>query len=200
MKIAVYGDDNAWNELIQSNPAAEWIRAEDLRQLFGQDADAYFNLSGEIFSGSTPEKPYFINSVMAPLSELNAGQNAIRLNGWNGFLSNAAWEVAGEMTVPAAAVLSFLEKKVIPVADEPGLISARVLAMIINEAYYAESEAVSTSAEIDTAMKLGTNYPSGPFEWAEKIGLKNVYDLLQKLAAKDKRYQPAPSLAKKILQ
>ena len=35
-------------------------------------------------------------------------------------------------------------------------------------------ENVSTRDEIDTAMKLGTNYPFGPFEWAEKIGLKNI--------------------------
>ncbi len=45
------------------------------------------------------------------------------------------------------------------------------MAMIINEAWHALAEEVSTKNEIDTAMKLGTNYPYGPFEWAEKIGL-----------------------------
>jgi 3-hydroxybutyryl-CoA dehydrogenase len=37
-------------------------------------------------------------------------------------------------------------------------------------------------------MKLGTNYPYGPFEWSEKIGLFNIVSLLQKLSKKDKRY------------
>ena len=42
--------------------------------------------------------------------------------------------------------------------------------MIINEAFLALQEGVSTKEEINTAMKLGTNYPLGPFEWVEKIG------------------------------
>jgi 3-hydroxybutyryl-CoA dehydrogenase len=200
MKIAVYGDDNAYKELIQNNSAAECIRVNDGQQLFGQQADAYFNLSGENISGNVPEKPYFINSVMDTLGEMDASKDTIRFNGWNGFVSKSSWEVAGEMTDQAAEVLSFLGKKFIPVSDEPGLISARVIAMIVNEAFFAEAAAVSTPAEIDTAMKLGTNYPFGPFEWAEKIGLENIFNLLQKLAANDKRYEPAPSLAKKIRQ
>jgi 3-hydroxybutyryl-CoA dehydrogenase len=44
-------------------------------------------------------------------------------------------------------------------------------------------------------MKLGTNYPFGPFEWAKEIGLNNIYFLLQKLSLTDKCYQPAPMLA-----
>ena len=60
--------------------------------------------------------------------------------------------------------------------------------MIINEAYHALDEEVSTKEQIDIAMKLGTNYPYGPFEWSEKIGLKNVVQLLQNLATQDERY------------
>ena len=48
--------------------------------------------------------------------------------------------------------------------DIPGFISARVVSMIINEAYFALEEEVSSKEEIDTAMKLGTNYPYGPFD------------------------------------
>jgi 3-hydroxybutyryl-CoA dehydrogenase len=43
-------------------------------------------------------------------------------------------------------------------------------------------------------MRLGTNYPFGPFEWSEKIGLENIYDLLNKLAATDDRYTPAKGM------
>ena len=80
--------------------------------------------------------------------------------------------------------------------DLPGFVAPRVVCMIINEAYLALEEGVSTKAEIDTAMKLGTAYPFGPFEWAEKIGIKKVAGLLQRLALEDKRYQPAPLLLK----
>ena len=80
------------------------------------------------------------------------------------------------------------------VADEPGFISARVIAMIINEAYFALGDDISSKTEIDIAMKLGTNYPYGPFEWAELIGEENILSLLQKLAETDTRYQPAALL------
>jgi 3-hydroxybutyryl-CoA dehydrogenase len=68
------------------------------------------------------------------------------------------------------------------VPDIPGLISARVIAMVINEAYYTLQEQVSTKEEIDIAMKLGTNYPFGPFEWSSIIGLNNIYQLLTKMS------------------
>ena len=68
--------------------------------------------------------------------------------------------------------------------------------MIINEAYFTLEEKVSTKEEIDTAMKLGTNYPYGPFEWGQKIGLKKVNELLTTLAETNSRYTPAALLQK----
>ena len=66
--------------------------------------------------------------------------------------------------------------------------------MIINEAYFALGEIVGTREDIDTAMKLGTNYPYGPFEWTKLIGLRNIYSLLQEMSRENKRYQPAPAM------
>jgi 3-hydroxybutyryl-CoA dehydrogenase len=68
--------------------------------------------------------------------------------------------------------------------------------MIINEAYYTLEEKVSTKEQIDVAMKLGTNYPLGPFEWSEKIGINNIYELLRKLSMENDRYTIAPLLRK----
>jgi 3-hydroxybutyryl-CoA dehydrogenase len=45
-------------------------------------------------------------------------------------------------------------------------------------------------------MKLGTNYPFGPFEWSEKIGLKNICDLLQELSKTEGRYTICEALLK----
>ncbi|TMI92961.1 MAG: hypothetical protein E6H08_11285 [Bacteroidetes bacterium] len=80
--------------------------------------------------------------------------------------------------------------------DVKGFISPRVVSMIINEAYFALEENVSKKEEIDIAMKLGTNYPYGPFEWSKKIGLKNIAALLTELSKTEKRYQPADLLLK----
>ena len=70
--------------------------------------------------------------------------------------------------------------------------------MIINEAFFALEAGVSTMEEIDVAMKLGTNYPYGPFEWCKKIGLKKVYDLLEKLSKTDDRYTIAQAMKNEI--
>ena len=72
--------------------------------------------------------------------------------------------------------------------------------MIINEAYFAKDENVSTEKEIDTAMKLGTNYPFGPFEWAQIIGIRNIYALLKTLNETDPRYKPSTLLEKEAMK
>lgn len=87
------------------------------------------------------------------------------------------------------------------VDDRVGLVTPRVICMIINEAYYAVQEGTASRDDIDLAMKLGTNYPFGPFEWCRKIGLKNVYELLQAIYddTKDERYKISPLLKKEYL-
>ena len=65
---------------------------------------------------------------------------------------------------------------------EPGFVAARVMSMIVNEAFYSLGENISSIEDIDSAMVLGTNYPGGLFEWVEKIGVENFYRLLKKLA------------------
>ena len=76
------------------------------------------------------------------------------------------------------------------VSDRVGLVTPRVICMIINEAYYTVEEGTATREDVDMAMKLGTNYPFGPFEWCERIGSKNVCGLLDAVYedTKDERY------------
>ena len=75
-------------------------------------------------------------------------------------------------------------------------IAARVLATIVNEAASAVAEGVGTPEAIDTAMRLGTNYPSGPLEWGERIGLDHVIHTMDALHATvpDGRYRVVPLL------
>ncbi len=190
MKIAVLANDTQWEEL---KSAANIARAASIEE----EADAYILLDGfDANALHQLQKPVLLNSVSETLAGINAGHNVVRINGWAGFLKRGLWEAAGNTSAGVQSVFAALQKQYIQVADEPGLVAARSISMVINEAYFALGEKVSTKEEIDIAMKLGTNYPFGPFEWAGKIGVKNIYGLLSVLAKTDKRYLPAPILEK----
>jgi 3-hydroxybutyryl-CoA dehydrogenase len=75
-------------------------------------------------------------------------------------------------------------------------IAARIIATLVNEAASAVGEGVATPEAVDTAMRLGTNYPSGPLEWGERIGLSHVVHTLDALhaAEPDGRYRVVPLL------
>jgi 3-hydroxybutyryl-CoA dehydrogenase len=75
-------------------------------------------------------------------------------------------------------------------------IAARILATIVNEAASAVADGVASPEAVDTAMRLGTNYPSGPLEWGERIGLVHVVHTLDALhaAVPDGRYRVVPLL------
>lgn len=137
------------------------------------------------------DKPVFINEVVRTLSELNAPENMIRINGWRGFLQRPVWEAAGNVNDVARQAMKELGREIINVKDVPGLVAASVVSMIINEAFFARKEEISSEEQIDLAMKLGTNYPLGPFEWMQKVGEQNVYDLLVRLSRDNKRYTPS---------
>jgi 3-hydroxybutyryl-CoA dehydrogenase len=84
----------------------------------------------------------------------------------------------------------------IPLRDVPGLLVARTIAMLINEAADAVYQGVCDAQGADLAMKLGTNYPAGPFEWLSDIGVDYVVTLLEHLstAYRGERYRVSPHL------
>ncbi len=191
MKIAVLANDGQWKEL--EEVAVHLKRIASLEE----EADAYILLDGFDREAILKlKKPVLVNAVFETLSQCKTGDNVVRINGWNGFLQRKIWEVAGNVTDEIQSVFSEMGKQCIVVADASGLVAARSISMIINEAYFALGEEISTKDEMDIAMKMGTNYPLGPFEWSKKIGVKNIYRLLCVLAENDNRYLPAPLLKK----
>jgi 3-hydroxybutyryl-CoA dehydrogenase len=140
-----------------------------------------------------------VNSVINTLEEISAP--FIRVNAWPGFLKRQVFEAScnsNALKEKTETIFNGLNKKAEWVPDVPGFVTARVIAMIINEAWFALEEGISTKEEIDTAMKLGTNYPYGPFEWGNQIGLRNICALLDKLGETNDRYQPAELMRKKV--
>jgi 3-hydroxybutyryl-CoA dehydrogenase len=101
----------------------------------------------------------------------------------------------------AVKIFQYLNLKPYTVCDRPGMIFLRILTLIINEAYLVLQEGTADAKDIDTAMKLGTNYPYGPLEWSEKIGIGLVYNLLKCMHEfyGEDRYRITPLLQEKYL-
>jgi 3-hydroxybutyryl-CoA dehydrogenase len=102
----------------------------------------------------------------------------------------------------AREFVSSLGKESAFVVDTPGLVMPRVLCMIINEACFALMEGVAERGDIDMAMILGTNYPTGPVEWAQRIGWQQVLAVLDALHGffGEDRYRAAPLLRRLALK
>ena len=209
MQLVVLANEILKEELVKDESKGNinivWIK--DIEEFTRyKNADGYIDL---LFDSSQQRvellknfssKPVIINSVVTTLQKLK--EPFIRINAWPGFLKRSVVEASYNNEthqLQAKKIFSLLNRRTEWVADKPGFITARVIAMIINEAYFALGEKVSTREEIDIAMKLGTNYPYGPFEWCNKIGIKNIYNLLNELSKTNARYRPAESLEKEAI-
>ena len=190
MKIIVEANEEQWLEL-EPIKHINWVRVESDENFDKNfDAAAYFNLVNRVINKYYDLPIVIISDDSKSLHK----KNVFIINSWSGFLSRNIWEIKGEKNEKVEDVISKLGKKLSWTNGE--FVSSRIISMIINEAYFAFEENVSTKEEINTAMKLGTGYPYGPFEWASKIGLKNVFNLLEKLAKSDTRYTPSETLRK----
>ncbi len=117
------------------------------------------------------------------------------------FINRPIWEISSykEKEKPLLeAILKDFGIEFEWVEDRVGMATPRIVSMIINEAFFMHGEGTAEKNDIDLAMKLGTNYPYGPFEWAEKMGLYNVIDILEKVYqdTMDSRYKVSPELKK----
>jgi 3-hydroxybutyryl-CoA dehydrogenase len=106
------------------------------------------------------------------------------------------------LELPAAvrdAVAAFVPRAAAKPGNDVGYyVFARILATVLNEAALALEEGVASRGDIDTAMRLGTNYPRGPLEWADSIGRGTCGKMLMVLnaAAPDGRFAPAAYFTK----
>lgn len=157
----------------------------------------------DMAAGVNPKATVIVSALTATATELGMISNvATRIVGTGlapSLLSSTplAEISAGLNTTPdhverATALLQDLGYQVERVEDRVGLVQMRVLATLINEAAFAVMEGVATPADIDQAMKLGTNYPKGLLEWADEIGIPVVLLILDGLYREyqQERYRP----------
>lgn len=168
-----------------------WVARTE--ELLMAEADAFIDCT---FCGDAlpqTDKPFLFHSPVNTLIDVQAQGRAGRFCAWNTFLEREIWDVAitnENDDTWINILMTSMGWKFCMVQDVPGLVAPRIVANIINEAYYVLQAGVSSKKEINLAMQSGTNYPYGPFEWVDKIGLDNINDLLVKLAADNPMYHP----------
>jgi 3-hydroxybutyryl-CoA dehydrogenase len=204
MQVVIYGAENAKAELVNKGGQPGLV-VETVSTIVSL-LDYPFANAFLIFSFRNTDEELkvlrqlkglvVVDSVINTLSEMDG--SFVRINGWPGFLNSIieASALNEELKRKTEAVFTQFNKSIEWLPDDPGFITPRVISVIINEAYFALEEEVSTKENIDLAMKLGTAYPYGPFEWAKKIGLKNIAALLTRLSGENSRYLPSPLLVK----
>ena len=221
MRILIIGEEERRNVLrnrfVLRCPQVEVELSDGDAEEDFEDFDAIFDVNFDDDSENFPvyaslrEKPIFVSVLKQQLAEavyVADSKVRCRLFGINAlpfFLENDVWEVSlfrKFETPELEKVMQQLNQQWLPVEDRVGLVKARVIFMIINEACYTLQEGTASIEDIDLAMKQGTNYPFGPFEWCDKIGITHVFETLTALYedTKDERYKICPLLKTKYLR
>jgi len=104
-------------------------------------------------------------------------------------------ETSDETAKTIQEVAVKMGKETVVINEFPGFVTSRISALVGNEAFFMLQEGLGTPEEIDKAIKLGLNYPMGPFELVDLVGLDTRLNNLNYLHAKlGDKYRPAPLL------
>lgn len=207
MVIAILADEVLKKEISAKYTSDETkiIWADSMRSLEIIEAEAYFDLLFE----NDPEriavlkrllpKPVFINSVIDTLADIR--QPFIRINGWPTMMIRETSELAireEEQAVEIEKVFGGLKWKFQVVPDIIGMITPKMIAILVNEALFMLNAASSSKEEMLKIIKLASNDLFNPFEWSEKIGHAKITALLEALHKMDSRYSITPFLINQV--
>jgi len=220
MKILMIGDQERAEVLRTKLPTTENIEVDysdgEQEEDYG-DYDVIFDLNFDddnsriVEYASLKDKLVFVSAAKKSLNE-SVYEHGVKIRcclfGFNAipfFIANELWEISLYRKFEMPILTENMAKMGLPflaIEDRVGLVKPRVVFMIINEACYTLQEGTATIEDIDLSMKNGTNYPFGPFEWCDKIGVANVFETLYSLYddTKDERYKICPLLKTKYLR
>lgn len=212
MRIKVWGPSEGVQELNKKKLEGHEIITEEVDAGIMQQCDLFIDLHPDKFYSRLDlyeqfyPVPVLVNCVKDNLFHIHAeyfgNKERFSLFGFNALPTFIQSPVA-EVTVldktyqpRLETLMGLLGWDFSLVDDYVGMVGPRVVAMIINEAYYLLQTGVAGEDEVDTAMKLGAHYPFGPFEWCRRIGIRHIYELLDRLwqATHDERYKISPLL------
>ncbi len=221
LNILVIADEPKQSELLLKLGTDHTIDALDEEEFLDFDDfdgyDAIFDLNFENHNelleeySQIPDTLIIVSGIKSALAELvylEEFEDDICLIGINdlpGFINREKAEISllnESDSIKAIAFFKSLNWPCIMVKDRVGMVTPRIVLMIINEACYTLQEGTAGIEDIDSSMKLGTNYPHGPFEWCDMIGIENVYETLESIYhdTHDERYKVCPLLKSKYLR
>lgn len=106
-----------------------------------------------------------------------------------------AYQTSDETVALARSFCALLKKETVLSKDYPGFITTRIGLMLIAEAVRCVEEGIGTVEDIDKAMRLGFNFPMGPLELADLVGLDVTLHVLEaEREALGERFLPSPLL------
>ncbi|GLW90088.1 3-hydroxyacyl-CoA dehydrogenase [Actinokineospora globicatena] len=96
----------------------------------------------------------------------------------------------------ALSLVAAFSPRVSVFADSPGLVVARTVSMLVNQAVEVVAEGVCAAADVEVAVRTGVNYPRGLLEWGDSVGPDWLCRVLDNIAAviHPTRYRVTPSL------
>lgn len=222
MNILIKGNKISAEELVLKLSATGSHQTTQIEQAVLPKTDLKnFDVIFDLDFDSTPENltfystlnqtPVVVSAVKTQLAKAVAAISQplnctlIGMNTLPGFINTPLAEVSLFDVTQQAQLNQLMQQLNWPfklVEDRVGLVTPRIIFMIINEACYTLQEGTASMMDIDTSMKLGTNYPFGPFEWADKIGISHVYETLKAMHedTADPRYMICPLLKTKYLK
>ncbi len=182
--------------------------ADELIPLFKKAGIQVVQVEGDGYIEFNEIKLFVANGKMASeisndLSEKNIAQIDLNID----------YELSSSVTISTsllaqqhvapniAALFSQIEKETLIIKDSPGMIMARTVSMLINEASSTVTNGVCDESSADIAMENGVNYPIGPFKWADKMGIDNCLEILNNLEEfyKDTRYRADRGIIEKSI-
>jgi 3-hydroxybutyryl-CoA dehydrogenase len=216
MKIAVLGTGKkaeAWKAKNLNANSYAWVQDTQSHADFDVFIDLDFdeNPTNLLSYSTNTETVFLLSAVNISLEGAFAenkikptGNKIIGINALPTMVERATLEYTNpfEIEIPTDLFENLGYTTSTKVDSRVGMVTPRIICMIINEAFYTVQEGTANAKDIDTAMKLGTNYPKGPFEFLELMGIKNVYNTLNALYddTHEERYKVCAMLKKEFLR